>query len=149
MRRRLTTGLFVRMALEETGQLSGRELYRLYRREAERRGQRPAKYSSFMRTVFYLKHLGLIETVAKKPIPGRGVPETFYRMTPRGRRTPIDVWSNPGKSYYLERGLVWVDPATGRRIPLITLGKRRYSRRVKGIPPRPRGRPRREWRELG
>jgi len=144
-RKHLPVGPFVREALIKIGPMSGKELYKLYRQEAKRLGLEHAKYKSFIRTIFYLKYLGLIEVVGKRPIPGRGVQETLYQITPKGMRTPPKEWSNPGKQYYIDKGITWTDPYTGQTIPLISLGTGRYKRMKEKRPPRPRGRPRKRW----
>lgn len=132
------------MYLRRVGEASGRGMYRIYKRTALERGYVPGKYKSFARTLFYLTYLGLIAVVGRRPIPGRGVMETVYRITPKGMRTPPEdpVWSNPAPRYYLDKNIIYVDPATGKPIPIVSLGTRRYRRKIKKIPPKPRGRPR-------
>ena len=141
-RKKYPIGPFIKSHLERVGRASGREMYRAYKREALLRGYPPGKYKSFARTLFYLTYLGFIRVLGKRPIPGRGVPETVYGITSRGKRAPITEWSNPAKTYYLEKGIVWIDPVTGEPKPIVSLGTRRYRRKIMGIPPKPRGRPR-------
>jgi DNA-binding PadR family transcriptional regulator len=104
------------------------------------------KTTTIQKYIAYLKSLGLVEKVGTEPSP-YGYSYAVYSLTPLGRRLPAtDVkWMNPQAEYYRMKGLVWVNPETGERIPKNVLGRRRYARRVLKIPPRPPGRPRKQF----
>jgi hypothetical protein len=103
----------------------------------------PPKSKTVSTYIMYLKRLGLVERVGTRPSP-YGIPYAVYGLTRLGRDTPATDprWMNPQAEYYRLVGAVWVDPETGISRPKNVLGRRRYRRKVLGIPPRPPGRPR-------
>ncbi|RLG77368.1 MAG: hypothetical protein DRO12_02510 [Thermoprotei archaeon] len=141
-----TVGQRIWAFLKKKGRALGGEIYRYVASSIIGEGRRPPKYTSFYRYLFYLKALKVIRTVGKVKIPEKGVQASVYELTSEGSRMKIDDprLINPAAEYYRMKGCVWVDPATGIEIPKVKLGKRRYRRRVLGIPPKSRGRPRKE-----
>lgn len=89
------------------------------------------KFIHFWRTHIYpLKKLGLIRPIGKTTsATGRRV--TLYAIVPGKEDSPI--WAQNPQRVLAER----------KRWKPTHLGKRRYRRRVMGVPPLPRGRPRR------
>lgn len=92
-------------------------------------GQRPPKYPSFAKYWWILKQLGLIEPIGRpRSGPKGGKPRQFYRVVPG--KEPEDLWPlNPQAELYGEA---------------VRLGRRRYRRRILGVPPKKIGRPKRE-----
>jgi len=124
-----STWRFIRTWLLVTG---GDYCYRVWKAFSkslvEEHGQRPPTYQSFSRYWWNLKQLGLIEPLGRPRKSKGGKPLQLYRVVP-GRESEKEWPKNPQFEMYGEK---------------VRLGKRRYKRRVLGIPPLPSGRPRRE-----
>ena len=107
---------------------------------------KPPKSRTIAWYISLLKGLGLVERVGTRP-SNRGMDYAVYALTRLGRELPATDprWMNPQAEYYRARGLTWTDPETGTTYPKNVLGRRRYRRRVLGIPPRPPGRPRKQY----
>jgi len=109
------------------------ELYRRYRSAlitlARLDPKKVPRFSSFWRYLYSLKKLGLIHVAGRATKDNRRI--SIYAVVPGREDDPL-WWKNPQREL-----------ARRRRWRPTWLGRRRYRRRVLGLPPGRPGRPRR------
>jgi hypothetical protein len=125
-------GFTIKLILER-GPMSPYEMWRAYNRNIAALFKRPpVSFNTFYNYLVHYKRLGLIREVARN-VPSEKRPHlkrTLYGLTPGREDDPL--WNqNIQRVRAMREGWkpTW-------------LGSRRYRRRVLGMPPLPRGRPR-------
>jgi hypothetical protein len=133
------TSSFIKSHLEHVGEDFVYGAYKAFCQKVEAIGQQGPSYDSFRKYWWICAQLRLIEFVREQPIKNLQ-PRRYYRLV----RSNINnkAWQNPQAALDLRMGRTIPDPVTGRPVPVSRLGRRRYRRRVRGVPPLARGRPR-------
>jgi len=132
------TGDFIKDYMQRVGEDYIYNTYRAFCKFLENKGQQCSSYASF-RTYFYVcTKMDLIEFVREEPV-GNLIPRRYYRLVKRNLKSKS--WANPRAALDLRKGRTVPNPATGEPTPVSKLGRRRYRRWVKRLPPQPIGRP--------
>lgn len=107
-------------------------------------GFKEPKLESFRKYLWILTKLSLIRRteVAPYEIESRFLRQ-YYELVPRQVNNE-EAWANPSAALDLRQGRTIPDPQTGEPIPLSRLGRRRYRKKILGLPPKPIGRPKRQ-----
>lgn len=104
----------------------------------KQRGEPCPKYHSFRRYWYCLTELNLVEFVREEKWKSPFL-RKYYRVVEEN--IDSEDWGNPQRALDFIKGRVWTDPLTGKKIPITSLGGRRYRTKILGLPPRKRGRP--------
>jgi hypothetical protein len=140
------SGDFIKSHLQHAGEDYIYHAYKAFCQSLKAIGQRGPSYDSFRKYWWTCAEMNLIEFVREQPI-GNLEPRRYYRLV----RSNInnEAWQNPQAALDLRTGRTIPDPATGKPVPVSRLGRRRYRRRVLGLPPKRVGRPRKPKPERG
>jgi hypothetical protein len=133
------TGDFIKAHLQAVGEDYPYNVYGALCESLQAIRQRCPQLLSFQRYWYICAKLDLIEFVREEPSERLG-PRRIYRLV--SRNVNSRAWRNPQAALDLREGRTIPDPATGERVPVSRLGRRRYRRRVTKLPPQPVGRPR-------
>jgi len=133
------TGTFIRDHLSSVLEDYVYNSYKAFCQSLKKVGQRCPTYNSFRVYWCVCVEMDLLQFVHEEPSEF-GQPRRYYRLVQKNVNSP--VWNNPRASLDLRKGHTVPDPLTGKPIPISRLGRRRYSRRVLGVPPKRVGRPR-------
>jgi hypothetical protein len=138
---RLGTGAFIKQHLLERGSDYVWRSYKAFCEKLKQEGQTPPRYETFRQYIYCLAKLGLIEFDREEPAKTTNAfNRRYYRLVKRNLQSKD--WENPRAALDMKEGRVMQNPTTGATIALSQLGKRRYSRWVKHVPPKAAGRPR-------
>lgn len=123
-----TVSIWIRDHLLKVGQDYAYGMWSEWKSRVEEVGYTTSTYQSFAKYIWILKELGLIRRVGKKPSE-MGLTRVYYRIV--SGKEKDKAWDHPQRVLAEKRGWkpTW-------------LGRRRYRRRILGIPPKEIGRPR-------
>jgi len=120
--------------------------YKIFCQKLKAIGQRNPSYDSFRKYWWVCSQMNLIQFTREQPTENLQ-PRRYYRLVRSNINS--EAWQNPQAALDLRMGRTIPDPATGKMVPVSRLGRRRYRRRVLGVPPKRVGRPRKPKPERG
>ena len=133
------TGTFIRDHLKRVGEDYPYNVWKELRAYLASIGRKSPTLLSFQHYWHICHETELIRFSREEP-GERLWPRRFYRLVPENMNSKD--WRNPQAALDLRMGRTTPDPATGKMVPVSRLGRRRYRRRVLGVPPKRVGRPR-------
>ncbi len=140
-----STAQFIKNYLLQNKKAYAYGLWKAWSEHLHRLGFKEPKIESFRKYLWILAKLDLIRKT-KAPsyqIKSRFLRE-YYELNPKQIGNEKG-WVNPSAALDLQQGRTILDPQTGKAIPLSKLGRRRYRKKVLGLPPKKVGRPRSRW----
>lgn len=141
--KRPSTSQFIRKHLESVGEDYVNGTYKAFCKLLKSMEQKCPTYNSFRSYWNVLSTLGLIEFTREESTAKKHLfPKHYYQLNPQ--KINSKDWKNPRAALDMRLGHTVSDPVTGEPKAKSQLGRRRYDRWVKKIPPKRAGKAARE-----